>query len=172
MSRDSGIVGCAGRRSFTIIEMLTVVVIIIILISLLLSGVYAAKEQAKRARCRNEVSQLTQAWNAFLLEYGRFPSNNISRMDPTAVTILRGWPSNASNPRSVCFMDLGSNTTYFCDPWGTQNTPTGAYWVVLDTNLDNYITIGSTDLYISVGIWTDGRDRIFGTPDDVVSWRR
>jgi type II secretory pathway pseudopilin PulG len=164
--------GSTARASFTLIEMLTVVVIILILVGLLLSGVYAVKNQGHRTRCRHDVNQLTQAWTQYLLEYKRFPTVTVSRMDSTAVTILRGWPSNANNARSICFMDLGTNTTYFCDPWGKRNSVTGAYWVLLDTNLDNYVTIGSTDIYVSVAIWSDGPDRQFGTADDVASWKR
>jgi len=58
--------GPSGRtsipRAFTLIELLVVIAIIAVLLAILIPSVRAAREQARRAFCLNNLRQLTTAW--------------------------------------------------------------------------------------------------------------
>ena len=61
-------------RGFTLVELLVVITIIGILVGLLIPGVQAARESARRAVCSNNVHQLSLACIQHLEKFGFFPS--------------------------------------------------------------------------------------------------
>ena len=61
------------RRGFTLIELLVVVAIIALLISILLPALTRAKEQAKIAMCLANLRTISQAGNAYLLDFDDIP---------------------------------------------------------------------------------------------------
>jgi prepilin-type N-terminal cleavage/methylation domain-containing protein len=64
----------AGRRGFTLVELLVVIAIIGILIGLLLPAIQAAREAARRTQCRNNLRQMGMATQNHLSAYRTFPS--------------------------------------------------------------------------------------------------
>jgi prepilin-type N-terminal cleavage/methylation domain-containing protein len=61
-------------RAFTLIELLTVIAIIAILMGLLFPAIGLVKEQANKARAKNDVSNIVTAVRTYNVEYGKYPS--------------------------------------------------------------------------------------------------
>ena len=70
------------RRAFTLIELLIVVGIIAVLIALLLPAIQAAREQARRAQCINNLLQLGIAMGNYASTHSVLPPGVVNDKGP------------------------------------------------------------------------------------------
>lgn len=154
------------RAGFSLIEMLVVIAIIAVLSGMLLTAIHNIRLHARKVKARHDVEQVVTAWSQYLQEYKRFPALTITTMGSNAIAVLRGTTFHADNRRQITFMDFGTNTTHFADPWGAD------YHVVLDTTGNNAVTVPEGPINLTAAVWSDGPDGVSGTGDDIRSWRK
>jgi prepilin-type N-terminal cleavage/methylation domain-containing protein len=85
---------CNRRSGFTLVELLVVIAIIGILVALLLPGVQAAREVARRTQCANNLTQLIMAVNQYEMAHSVYPPGTINQQGPiqnTANGYHHGW---------------------------------------------------------------------------------
>ena len=102
-ARRNGRPELLGRRrgAFTLIELLVVIAIIAILAALLLPALARSKEKAKSTACLNNLKQMQQAWQAYVVDHeDKVPSNLAAPIDGVwrSATLNRSDPDFLSSP--------------------------------------------------------------------------
>jgi type IV pilus assembly protein PilA len=149
-----------NKKGFTLVEMLVVIAIIGILMALLFPVFTTVLKKAKIAKAKTEISQIEQAWKAFVMDYKEFPSgfDKESQMTKSVVKHLTG-DNEDPNTRGTIYMEIDPDEDY-TDPW--QNT----YNIQLKTS-------GKQDAYDGeevnkqVLVWSLGPDEKEDKQDDV-----
>ena len=185
-------------RGFTLVELLVVISIIMVLAALGFAGVTSAMRKAKSTQSLNLGTNLAQAINNYVDEYGALPvaaatSAPISTDSQPGVTLLRVLLAQETgttilNTRSIRFLEAktakarkggldygtGNGTTVL----GMYDAFGNAYNIAFDEDYNDEITnpnsIGNSDQTILRGfkavIYTAGADRSLRTKDDVKTW--
>jgi len=160
-------------RSFTLIELMTVMAIVLVLVGLLLPALNFARNQAKKHLVRNDISNMTTALKAFRMEYGYWPDTtswgelsttlNGNLHAYTGAGAASGSFASNNNPKAIRFLEFKTNQVnaagQVLDPWGTP------YIVMMDH--------GGTAL--ERGGWQDlsqppGTGGTTGPEDGMVCW--
>ena len=63
----------SDRNGFTLIELLVVIAIIGLMAGMLMTGVHAARQEARRIQCLNNLKQMVLAATVYEIDHGHFP---------------------------------------------------------------------------------------------------
>jgi len=106
--------------AFTLIELLTVITIIAILMGLLFPAISIAKDQARKAQARADVTNIAAAVKQYYAEYSKYPLGALSQSGGgTPTDILFGGAVTPPNSNQMVF-DILRNTI---SNGGTPGTP-------------------------------------------------
>lgn len=163
-----------SRRAFTLIELLVVISIIAILLTLLFPAADAAFEAAKKAKAKNDASQIAIAINAYMSEYGKLPPPADTGADDADANKPALWdallpatggtpPANDPNPRGIVFLEIPKaknrnngrveNAGQYLDSWGQP------YGIALDGNYDNSVDFQGDPIRKTVIVWSSGKPK-------------
>ena len=93
-----------ARAAFTLIELLVVIAIIAILAALLLAALSQAKEQGRKAKCINNLKQISLAWQLYSGDANDYAPRNGEK----APDVLDGeplWVPGVEHPNLAAFTD-------------------------------------------------------------------
>ncbi len=159
-------------KTFTLIEMLTVIAIIAILAALLMPVVTKISGRAKDTKAKAEMQSIITAVKSYEATYGVLPipsgwaNGNTGSAYSDLMNALTNVPLG-SNAREIRFLDVPEDysTKSYVDPWSNK------YLIYMDTDYDGQVTgLSKTDGYGTVFVYSTGSDGTDGTDNDVHSW--
>lgn len=121
----------SGRRGFTLIELMVVMVIIAVLMGLALTGVQAVRAAARKTSCANNLRQMGFAVHNFEVHNGHYPAS----WNPTGPKVtgvdMNGWSTQA---RLLPYLEqkILSSEIDFTKGYGAQDQVTTADGVLVD----------------------------------------
>jgi general secretion pathway protein G len=133
----------AGRRGFSLVEMLLVLVILATLAAIVVPRFAGRSEQAKETAARTQITSISTALDAFEVDNGYYPTS----ADGLGVLVER--PATATNWRGPYLKSQIGN-----DPWGNPYV----YEYPGRNNADSY------------DLSSAGPDGRHGTDDDINNW--
>jgi len=173
-----------GSKSFTLIELITVMAIIALLVGILMPALWGARQTAQKAQAKVMISSLSSALQAYYNEYGSLPVTSGGAVPgPDALDqdqryrlfeILTGRDVTmdgtmaGANPRRITFVSSykaadisvpAVGVTNFTDPWKR------AYQLTFDHDGDNqtrtwdWANATPTLKTALSGIWSEGPDK-------------
>jgi general secretion pathway protein G len=143
------------NKSFTLIELMMVLIIIGILVGLISAGTFQAMQTAKESEAKGDISTLETAISMYEADVGSYVSGDGSGND--FADWLEDEEGDGWNGPYMHFKDEDLSESSFKDPWGNAyNYKTGA-------------GINNTDF---VDIWSNGPDGEddSGADDDITNW--
>jgi prepilin-type N-terminal cleavage/methylation domain-containing protein len=109
-----------GKRAFTLVELLVVIVIGALILSILAGALSQAQRNAKRARAETELRELTKAWMQYWTTYGAWPGGYGGQTKDMTYENLQPIVDVESddNKRRIAFLSIkiGPGQEYL-DPW-------------------------------------------------------
>jgi type II secretory pathway pseudopilin PulG len=169
------------RRSFSMIEMLGVIIVIMILAGLLFPTISSIIEQGNKTKTKAKIVALQTAIMGYKSTYGYLPFTPTKTADDKltaaeydilldCLTAEDSPPAKKDlNPRGIRFLE--KKDAKYRDAWDND------FFVALDLNYDGEVDSGkvtgaSSNVGSETAIWSMGSDENDSTTDDnIVSWK-
>jgi len=107
------------RRSFTLVEMLAVVVIIAILAGLVTAGAVVARKRAAITMIQMELQQLDMALRSYKEKYGEYPPDNFADTNAVQRHLARAFPRYNSSTWATDFQTATGIPASSITPFGS-----------------------------------------------------
>ncbi len=104
-----------GRKSFTLIEMLVVILIIIIMVGIIFRIMPLVLNKISRARANYELQQLQNALTEYFNEYGSFPPVDFVEYEYESPSNQTAWFRETFLPNNGHDYYHSTNTEFFAD---------------------------------------------------------
>ena len=159
------------RHAFTLVELLVVIAIIGVLVGLLLPGVQAAREAARRMQCSNHLKQLALAVHMYHDQYRQFPATgrgeNLetagwSRKSSWIVPIL---PNIEQTAAFESLQDQGEGSTM--DAASASWAAPARHWETMDSSVIPTLSCPSSVLPTTWFYTTNQKTRDLGAPETI-----
>ena len=134
-------------RGFTLIEIMVVVVIIGILATLIGTAVIGRIDDANIVKVKSDISTLSSALQLYKMDNGDYPTTEQS------LEALVKKPSGSTEASNWSKGGYVEGKKIPKDPWNTEY---------------NYLSPGVSNP--DYDLWSNGKDKISGTDDDIQSW--
>ena len=147
------------RKAFTLIELLVVIAIIAILIGMLLPAVQKVREAAGRAKCSNNIKQLSLAMHNYLAVYNAFPQTQFDATGGQSGLANWGWI-----PKLLPYIEQEAlaKLVDFNDSYSTPRTLPVRMAVIQSLNCPSDPKPASNNTYGESGSAMTG---VYGSPD-------
>lgn len=119
-----------SRGGFTLVELLAVVTIMLLLMGMVMGGITAVRNAARKNKVKADISSLEHAVKAYLNDVGKLPIPEVEQGSSEPHYFARDNDSTnvvwmlttTNNPRAVVYLEAQNNTSpgVFLDPWAGQ----------------------------------------------------
>jgi prepilin-type N-terminal cleavage/methylation domain-containing protein len=88
-----------GDDGFSLIELLVVVLVLSVLAAIVILSIGRTSSDAQGSVCRNGLSAIVEATEAYHTKTGTFPADAAALLDPTVSGLLGRWPGGTDSTK-------------------------------------------------------------------------
>jgi|ERR1017187_948609 general secretion pathway protein G len=158
-----------GRRGFTLIEILVVIVILTILVGIVVGAAKYAITKGQTSRAQAEIATMEDALERYKSDNGAYPSSDIGSTTRALAV------NNAVNDSISLYVALTTPKSYMTFKPNQLKTVGGVTYIVdpfgLPYNYYCHPSAGDQKNPVTFDLWSYGPDNTSDTGDDLTNWK-